>query len=131
MSESRHPSGPEGGQDGRHAYDFNLELFDKLNKEVSTECVKVMHIMAMRTYLSLSNMVPPGCASNTAFTQRDGNEGTNFQVSTFTGMDLPYSLPDNVALLTLQSPRVDFKCLYMQPPMDLVCRYQVEITVHK
>ncbi|PWA54578.1 galactose mutarotase-like domain-containing protein [Artemisia annua] len=87
--------------DGRHAYDFNLELFDKLNKEVSTECVKVMHIIAMRTYLSLSNMVPPGCASNTAFTQRDGNEGTNFQVSTFTGMDPPYSLPDNVALLTL------------------------------
>nr|GEY53800.1 probable alpha-mannosidase At5g13980 [Tanacetum cinerariifolium] len=37
-----------------------------------------------------------------AFTEQDGNEGTNFQVSTFTGMDPSYSLPDNVALLTLQ-----------------------------
>ncbi|KAJ0639214.1 putative alpha-mannosidase [Helianthus annuus] len=37
-----------------------------------------------------------------AFTEQDGNKGTNFQVSKFSGMDSTYSLPDNVALLTLQ-----------------------------
>ncbi|GKD95907.1 hypothetical protein Tco_1379804, partial [Tanacetum coccineum] len=31
----------------------------------------------------------------------DVNEGTNLQVLTFTGMDPSYSLPVNVALLTL------------------------------
>ncbi|KAL7600470.1 hypothetical protein Lser_V15G23617 [Lactuca serriola] len=35
-----------------------------------------------------------------AFTEQE--TGTNFQVSTFSGMDSSYSLPDNVALLTLQ-----------------------------
>ncbi|KAM0060144.1 putative alpha-mannosidase [Helianthus debilis subsp. tardiflorus] len=37
-----------------------------------------------------------------AFTEQDENKGTNFQVSKFSGMDSTYSLPDNVALLTLQ-----------------------------
>ncbi|KAK1433974.1 hypothetical protein QVD17_10892 [Tagetes erecta] len=37
-----------------------------------------------------------------AFTEQDGNKGANFQVSKFSGMDPTYSLPDNVALLTLQ-----------------------------
>ncbi|MFS7971359.1 putative alpha-mannosidase [Helianthus anomalus] len=37
-----------------------------------------------------------------AFTEQDGNKGTNFQVSKFSGMDPTYSLPDNVVLLTLQ-----------------------------
>lgn len=37
-----------------------------------------------------------------AFTEQDEKTGTNFQVSTFSGMDSSYSLPDNVALLTLQ-----------------------------
>lgn len=37
-----------------------------------------------------------------AFTEQDGNKGTDFQVSTFSGMDPTYSLPDNVALITLQ-----------------------------
>ncbi|XP_076960936.1 putative alpha-mannosidase At5g13980 [Bidens hawaiensis] len=37
-----------------------------------------------------------------AFTEQDGNKGTNFQVSKISGMDFNYSLPDNVALLTLQ-----------------------------
>uniref|UniRef100_A0A251RVG3 Putative galactose mutarotase-like domain-containing protein n=1 Tax=Helianthus annuus TaxID=4232 RepID=A0A251RVG3_HELAN len=37
-----------------------------------------------------------------SFTEQDGNKGTNFQVSKFSGMDSTYSLPDNVALLTLQ-----------------------------
>ncbi|XP_071733946.1 probable alpha-mannosidase At5g13980 isoform X2 [Rutidosis leptorrhynchoides] len=37
-----------------------------------------------------------------AFTEQDGNDETNFQVSKFSGMDPTYSLPDNVALLTLQ-----------------------------
>ncbi|KAJ0440560.1 putative alpha-mannosidase [Helianthus annuus] len=37
-----------------------------------------------------------------AFTEQDENKATNFQVSKFSGMDSTYSLPDNVALLTLQ-----------------------------
>ncbi|CAI9294072.1 unnamed protein product [Lactuca saligna] len=37
-----------------------------------------------------------------AFTEQDEKTRTNFQVSTFSGMDSSYSLPDNVALLTLQ-----------------------------
>ncbi|KAJ0639216.1 putative alpha-mannosidase [Helianthus annuus] len=37
-----------------------------------------------------------------AFTEQDENKRTNFQVSKFSGMDSTYSLPDNVALLTLQ-----------------------------
>ncbi|KAA8542054.1 hypothetical protein F0562_023206 [Nyssa sinensis] len=37
-----------------------------------------------------------------AFTEQDGDKGTNFQVSTFSGMDPSYSLPDNVAMITLQ-----------------------------
>nr|KAJ0214744.1 hypothetical protein LSAT_V11C400225760 [Lactuca sativa] len=37
-----------------------------------------------------------------AFTEQDKKTRTNFQVSTFSGMDSSYSLPDNVALLTLQ-----------------------------
>ncbi|KAL7616275.1 hypothetical protein Lser_V15G04007 [Lactuca serriola] len=37
-----------------------------------------------------------------AFIEQDEKTGTNFQVSTFSGMDSSYSLPDNVTLLTLQ-----------------------------
>ncbi|KAK1422413.1 hypothetical protein QVD17_25512 [Tagetes erecta] len=37
-----------------------------------------------------------------AFTEQDGNKGTDFQVSKYSGMDSTYSLPDNVVLLTLQ-----------------------------
>ncbi|KAI3671466.1 hypothetical protein L1987_87204 [Smallanthus sonchifolius] len=37
-----------------------------------------------------------------AFTEQDENKGTNFHVTKFSGMDSNYSLPDNVALLTLQ-----------------------------
>ncbi|KVI06110.1 Galactose mutarotase-like domain-containing protein [Cynara cardunculus var. scolymus] len=37
-----------------------------------------------------------------AFTEQDGQQGPNFEVSTFSGMDSTYTLPDNVALLTLQ-----------------------------
>lgn len=37
-----------------------------------------------------------------AFTEQDGDELTNFQVPSFSFMDSSYSLPDNVAMLTLQ-----------------------------
>ncbi|WOG99352.1 hypothetical protein DCAR_0518700 [Daucus carota subsp. sativus] len=37
-----------------------------------------------------------------AFTEQDGDKSTKFQVSSFSYMDSSYSLPDNVALLTLQ-----------------------------
>uniref|UniRef100_A0A5B7A9H0 Alpha-mannosidase n=1 Tax=Davidia involucrata TaxID=16924 RepID=A0A5B7A9H0_DAVIN len=37
-----------------------------------------------------------------AFTEQDGDKWTNFQVSTFSGTDPSYSLPDNVAMITLQ-----------------------------
>ncbi|GAV60191.1 Glyco_hydro_38 domain-containing protein/Glyco_hydro_38C domain-containing protein/Alpha-mann_mid domain-containing protein [Cephalotus follicularis] len=37
-----------------------------------------------------------------AFTEQDGDSWTNSHVSTFSGMDPSYALPDNVALLTLQ-----------------------------
>ncbi|CDP17307.1 unnamed protein product [Coffea canephora] len=37
-----------------------------------------------------------------AFSEQDGDEMTNFKVPTFTGIDPSYSLPDNVALITLQ-----------------------------
>ncbi|KAL3512072.1 hypothetical protein ACH5RR_024789 [Cinchona calisaya] len=37
-----------------------------------------------------------------AFSEQDGSSDTNFKVPTFTGIDPSYSLPDNVALITLQ-----------------------------
>ncbi|KAL6013289.1 hypothetical protein ACLOJK_003781 [Asimina triloba] len=37
-----------------------------------------------------------------AFTEQDGDSWTNSHVSTFTAMDPSYSLPDNVAMITLQ-----------------------------
>ncbi|KAK3020136.1 hypothetical protein RJ639_004604 [Escallonia herrerae] len=37
-----------------------------------------------------------------AFTEQDGDSWTKFQAPTFSGLDASYSLPDNVALLTLQ-----------------------------
>lgn len=37
-----------------------------------------------------------------AFTEQDGDKSTNFQVPTFSAMDPSYSLPDNVAMITLQ-----------------------------
>ncbi|KAL3529076.1 hypothetical protein ACH5RR_008398, partial [Cinchona calisaya] len=37
-----------------------------------------------------------------AFSDQDGDGWINFQVPTFTGIDPSYSLPDNVALITLQ-----------------------------
>ncbi|XP_058102931.1 alpha-mannosidase At3g26720-like isoform X2 [Magnolia sinica] len=37
-----------------------------------------------------------------AFTEQDGDSWTSSHVSTFTAMDLSYSLPDNVAMITLQ-----------------------------
>ncbi|CAI9260039.1 unnamed protein product [Lactuca saligna] len=42
------------------------------------------------------------CVGNDCRGLTDEKTGTNFQVSTFSGMDSSYSLPDNVALLTLQ-----------------------------
>ncbi|XP_059643821.1 probable alpha-mannosidase At5g13980 [Cornus florida] len=37
-----------------------------------------------------------------AFTEQDGDKWSNFQVSSFSGIDPSYTLPDNVAMLTLQ-----------------------------
>ncbi|KAK2983332.1 hypothetical protein RJ640_016070, partial [Escallonia rubra] len=37
-----------------------------------------------------------------AFTEQDGDSWTKFQAPTFSGLDPSYSLPDNVAILTLQ-----------------------------
>ncbi|KAA8540621.1 hypothetical protein F0562_024460 [Nyssa sinensis] len=37
-----------------------------------------------------------------AFSEQDGDKWSNFKVSTFSGMDPSYSLPDNVAMITLQ-----------------------------
>ncbi|GMP34286.1 hypothetical protein CsSME_00007218 [Camellia sinensis var. sinensis] len=37
-----------------------------------------------------------------AFTEQDGDKWTNFQVPTFSGMDPSYSLPENIAMITLQ-----------------------------
>ncbi|KAK4374664.1 hypothetical protein RND71_005341 [Anisodus tanguticus] len=37
-----------------------------------------------------------------AFTEQDGDKFTKFQVPTFTGIDPSYSLPENVAIITLQ-----------------------------
>ncbi|KAK2974185.1 hypothetical protein RJ640_021476 [Escallonia rubra] len=37
-----------------------------------------------------------------AFTEQDGNKLTDFEVPTFSGVDPLYSLPDNVAIITLQ-----------------------------
>ncbi|KAK3006027.1 hypothetical protein RJ639_016109 [Escallonia herrerae] len=37
-----------------------------------------------------------------AFTEQDGSKWTDFEVSTFSGVDPLYSLPDNVAIITLQ-----------------------------
>nr|GMC73704.1 probable alpha-mannosidase At5g13980 [Ipomoea batatas] len=37
-----------------------------------------------------------------AFAEQEINEGTKFQIPTFTGIDPSYSLPDNVAIITLQ-----------------------------
>ncbi|KAK3041857.1 hypothetical protein RJ639_000373, partial [Escallonia herrerae] len=37
-----------------------------------------------------------------AFTEQDGDSWTKFQAPTFSGLDASYSLPNNVALLTLQ-----------------------------
>ncbi|XP_031105302.1 probable alpha-mannosidase At5g13980 isoform X1 [Ipomoea triloba] len=37
-----------------------------------------------------------------AFAEQDINEGMKFQIPTFTGIDPSYSLPDNVAIITLQ-----------------------------
>ncbi|KAM7472128.1 hypothetical protein LguiA_010311 [Lonicera macranthoides] len=37
-----------------------------------------------------------------AFTEQDGDNWTNLQVPTFSGMDPTYSLPDNIAIITLQ-----------------------------
>ncbi|CAK9181428.1 unnamed protein product [Ilex paraguariensis] len=37
-----------------------------------------------------------------AFTEQDGDKYTNFQVPTFSGMAPSYSLPDNIAMITLQ-----------------------------
>ncbi|CAI9279372.1 unnamed protein product [Lactuca saligna] len=42
------------------------------------------------------------CVGNDCRGLTDEKTGTNFQVSTFSGMDSSYNLPDNVALLTLQ-----------------------------
>jgi len=45
------------------------------------------------------------CLSHFIYLNRalqDGNKGTDFQVSKYSGMDSTYSLPDNVVLLTLQ-----------------------------
>ncbi|GMP34294.1 hypothetical protein CsSME_00007221 [Camellia sinensis var. sinensis] len=45
-----------------------------------------------------------------AFTEQDGDKWTNFQVPTFSGMDPSYSLPENIAMITLQE-LVDRKVL--------------------
>ncbi|CAI9113742.1 OLC1v1014408C1 [Oldenlandia corymbosa var. corymbosa] len=37
-----------------------------------------------------------------AFSEQDGDSWNNFQVPTFTGIDPSYSLPDNVAMITLE-----------------------------
>ncbi|KAA8531359.1 hypothetical protein F0562_006068 [Nyssa sinensis] len=69
-----------------------IPIADRIGKEIVTQITTAMK--SNKTFYTDSN--------GRDFIIRDGDKWSNFKVSTFSGMDPSYSLPDNVAMITLQ-----------------------------